>query len=94
MPAFSVTDRESMTERCTQKLLEACGGDVAGLGLDMLEREQVDEVVACYPRLGLKAHVVGPLMAETSERPCCRTAFLRRSLGFVDRIHGHRVFTE
>jgi hypothetical protein len=51
-------------------------------------------VVDRYPRLDLKTAIVGSLMAETAERPCCRTAFLCRSLGFVDLIRGNRVFSE
>jgi hypothetical protein len=70
------------------------GGDVAGLGLGVLERDQIVQVLERYPRLGLKSEVVGPLMAETIERPCCRTAFLCRSMGFVDLIRGDRIFSE
>jgi HD domain len=77
-----------------QMVRAGSGGDVAGLGLSVLERDQIADVVDRYPRLGLKSEVVGPLMTETAERPCCRTAFLCRSLGFVDLIRGNRVFSE
>ncbi len=70
------------------------GGDVAGLGLAALGRDQIAEVVERFPRLRLKSELVGPLMTETTERPCCRTAFLCRSLGFVDLIRGNRIFSE
>jgi hypothetical protein len=60
----------------------------------VLERDQIAEVVDRYPRLDLKTEIVGSLMAETTERPCCRTAFLCRSLGFADLIRGNRVFSE
>jgi hypothetical protein len=77
-----------------QMVRAGSGGDVAGLGLGMLERDLIAQVVDRYPRLDLKTEIVGSLMAETAERPCCRTAFLCRSLGFVDLIRGNRVFSE
>lgn len=77
-----------------QMVRAGSGGDVAGLGLEVLERSQIAEVVERHPRLGLKSEVVGPLLAETSQRPCCRTAFLCRRLGFVDLIRGNRIFSE
>lgn len=77
-----------------QMVRAGSGGDVAGLGLDMLERDQIAEVVERYPRLKMKSEVVHRLMTETNERPCCRTAFLCRSLGFVALIQGNRVFSE
>jgi HD domain len=77
-----------------QMVRAGSGGDVAGLGLAALERDQIVEVVELYPRLGLKSQVVGPLMTETTHRPCCRTAFLCQSLGFVNLIRGNRIFSE
>jgi len=77
------------------KLVRAgSGGDVAGLGLGMLERDQIEQVVERYPRLELKSKLVDLLIVEATERPCCRTAFLCRSLGFVDLIRSNRVFSE
>lgn len=77
-----------------QMVRAGSGGDVAGLGLGMLGRDQIAQVVDRYPRLALKKEIVSPLMAEATERPCCRTAFLCRSLGFVGLIQGNRVFDE
>jgi hypothetical protein len=77
-----------------QMVRAGSGGDVAGLGLGALARDRIEEVVGRYPRLGLKSEIVGALRIETAERPCCRTAFLCRSLGFVDLIRGNRVFSE
>lgn len=77
-----------------QMVRAGSGGDVAGLGLAILARDQIAEVVERYPRLAMKSKVVEPLMIEATERPCCRTAFLCRRLGFVDLIRGNRVFSE
>jgi len=77
-----------------QMVRAGSGGDVAGLGLGMLDREQILQVVERHPRLALKSQIVGPLMAETTERPCCRTAFLCRALGFVALVKGNRIFSE
>jgi hypothetical protein len=77
-----------------QMVRAGSGGDVAGLGLAVLERDQIAGVLERYPRLRLKSEMVGPLMIESTERPCCRTAFLCRSLGFVSLIQGNRVFGE
>jgi hypothetical protein len=70
------------------------GGDVAGLGLDLLHRDQIDGVVARYPRLDLKNKIIAPLRIETRERPCCRIAFLRKTLGFDGLIRGAPMFAE
>lgn len=77
-----------------QMVRAGSGGDVAGLGLAVLERDQIAEVVRRYPRLRLKSEVVLPLMIETTDRPCCRTAFLCRSLGFINVVPGNRIFSE
>lgn len=77
-----------------QMLRAGSGGDVAGLGLDLLHRDQIDTVVARYPRLRMKAEVIPPLRIETHERPCCRIAFLRRRLGFDALIRGAPMFAE
>jgi hypothetical protein len=77
-----------------QMVRAGSGGDVAGLGLAILQRDQIAEVVGRYPRFGLKSMMTRSLMVEATERPCCRTAFLCRSLGFVDLIKNNRVFSE
>ncbi len=77
-----------------QMVRAGSGGGVAGLGLGVLERDQIAQVVDRYPRPDLKKETVGSLLAETTERPCCRTAFLCRSMGFVVLIRGNRVFSE
>jgi hypothetical protein len=77
------------------KLVRAgSGGDVAGLGLDVLHRDQIDEVLGHFPRLNLKSEVMTALQKETAERPCCRTAFLCRRLGFTELIQRNRSFRE
>jgi hypothetical protein len=75
-----------------QMVRAGSGGDIAGLGLDKLHHDQIDEVVGRYPRLSLKADAVSSLMIEATERPCCRTAFLCNHLGFTKLIHSSRVF--
>ncbi len=70
------------------------GGDVAALGLDVLACEQVQQVVERFPRHRLKTQITGTLLTEARERPCCRTAFLCRSLGFTELIQRNRVFSE
>ncbi len=70
------------------------GGDVAGLGLDVLQRDQIDEVLGRYPRLNLKQEVITALEIEANERSCCRTAFLCRRLGFTELIRRNRTFRE
>lgn len=77
-----------------QMVRAGSGGDVAGLGLGVLERDQITEVVCRYPRLGLKSEVTSALLIEVTERPCCRIAFLCQSFGFVDLIQGNRIFQE
>jgi hypothetical protein len=77
-----------------QMLRIGSGGDVAGLGLDALHAEQIDAVVARYPRLDMKRSVIPPLKIETRERPCCRIAFLRRTLGFDALIRDAPMFRE
>ncbi len=77
-----------------QMVRAGAGGDVAGLGLGILERDQIEQVVERYPRLNLKEEICDALILETIERPCCRTAFLCRSFGFIDLIQGNRVFSE
>jgi hypothetical protein len=77
-----------------QMLRTGSGGDVAGLGLDILHAEQIDAVVARYPRLDMKRKVIAPLRIETQARPCCRIAFLRKTLGFDTLIRDAPMFHE
>ena len=69
------------------------GGDVAGLGLDVLQTDQIESVVARYPRLDLKQEILKPLSIEADERPCCRIAFLKNKLGFADLIQRAPMFS-
>jgi HD domain len=80
--------------REAQMVREGSGADVAGLGLQRLERDQIDAVVKLHPRLRLKEEIRTPLHLEARERPDCRIAFLVRSLGFDSLIAGARPFTE
>ena len=81
-------------EKEAQMVRAGSGGDVAGLGLDVLEREQIQQVVVRFPRHRLKSEIVAPLLTEAKERPCCRTAFLCHSLGFTRLIANNRAFSE
>jgi hypothetical protein len=75
-------------------MVDGSGGDVAGLGLDLLQRDQIDAVLAQHPRLGLKEKIIDPLRIESRERPSCRMAFLRKVLGFDALIRGAPMFEE
>lgn len=77
-----------------QMVRAGSGGDVAGLGLDVLHRDQIDEVNGRYPRLGFKQEVIAALEVEACERPCCRTAFLCGKLGFTELIRRNRTAGE
>jgi hypothetical protein len=61
------------------------GADVAGLGLDILHKDQIDEVTKRFPRLDMKRQITNTLLHEVNQRPCCRIAFLYQRLGF-DRL--------
>lgn len=69
------------------------GGDVAGLGLDVLDREQLQSVVEKFPRFQMKQRIGEALQIEVEERPCCRASFLYRRLGF-GRLIRKAPFTE
>lgn len=77
-----------------QMVRAGSGGDVAGLGLDVLARDQVRQIVDRFPRHRLKTKIIDMLMTEVSARPCCRTAFLCQSLGFTELTRRNRVFSE
>jgi hypothetical protein len=69
------------------------GGDVAGLGLDVLHKDQINSVVEAYPRLDLSRKILPIVKREAEERPCCRLAFMHKRLGFSDLIRNSR-FTD
>ena len=71
-------------------LRKGSGADVAGLGLDMLYADQINDVCKKYPREHLKNRIVETLAIEAKERPCCRIAFLQNRLGFADLIRNSR----
>lgn len=77
-----------------QMVRAGSGGDVAGLGLDVLQADQIASVVARYPRLNIKREIVEALSIEVDERPCCRMAFLKTKLGFTDLINRAPMFSE
>lgn len=77
-----------------QMLRAGSGADVAGLGLAQLPDAQIQQVVERFPRLQLKSALMVPLMTEVRERPCCRMAFLCKTLGFTALIERNRVFVE
>lgn len=77
-----------------QMVRAGSGGDVAGLGLDVLQADQIESVVARYPRLDLKNEILKPLSIEVSERTCCRIAFLHTKLAFADLIRRAPMFRE
>jgi hypothetical protein len=70
------------------------GADVAGLGLYVLQRDQIDEVVSRIPRLNLKREMLATLADETRARPNSRIAFLCDRLHFGAIIERSAVFSE
>jgi hypothetical protein len=70
------------------------GADVAGLGLDVLHRDQIDEVVSRIPRLNLKSHMLAILLQETRARPDTRIALLCDRLHFGGMIRHDTVFSD
>ena len=70
------------------------GADVAGLGLYVLQRDQIDEVVARTPRLNLKKEMLATLTDESRARPHSRIAFLCHQLHFGTMIERSTVFSE
>lgn len=70
------------------------GADVAGLGLWLLHRDQIDEVVARIPRIGLKRTMSARLLDESRARPHGRIAFLCDRLHFGQLIERSAVFAE
>jgi HD domain len=70
------------------------GGDVAGLGLDVLHADQIDHVCARHPRLGFKAAILPVLAIEERDRPACRIAFMNARLGFASLVANAPMFAE
>lgn len=68
------------------------GADVAGIGLDVLHRDQVAAVVARHPRLDLKRRITHCLAIEAEQRPASRIAFMQRRLGFDKLIRSAPYF--
>lgn len=77
-----------------QMVRAGSGGDVTGLGLDVLQTDQIASVVARYPRLDIKKEILKPLSIEASERPCCRYAYLHTKLGFAKLVRYAPMFKE
>lgn len=77
-----------------QMVRAGSGGDVAGLGLDTLSREQIGAIVGRYPRLGIKSEIVPRLRADACAHPGCRMAFLMDRLGFDRLIRRAPMFDE
>ena len=69
------------------------GADAAGLGIGILQKDQIAAVVARYPRLDFKEQIIRALDVEARERPSCRTAFLQKKLHFSQMVRASR-FTE
>jgi hypothetical protein len=70
------------------------GADVAGLGLHVLQRDQIDEVVSRLPRLSLKKEMLATLADESRAWPHSRIAFLCHRLHFGTMIERSTVFSE
>jgi hypothetical protein len=70
------------------------GADVAGLGLHVLQRDQIDEVVSRIPRLNLKKEMLATLADESRAWPHSRIAFLCDQLHFGTMIERSTVFSE
>ncbi len=74
-----VADRHGKEARMVRA---GSGADVAGLGLHVLHRDQIHEVVSRIPRLGLEREMLARLTHETRVRPDSRIAFLCGRLHF------------
>ena len=70
------------------------GADVAGLGLHVLQRDQIDDVVSRIPRLRLKKEMGAMLAEESRAWPHSRIAFLCHQLHFGAMIERSAVFSE
>jgi hypothetical protein len=70
------------------------GGDVAGLGLDMLHNDQIETVCSKHPRAGFKDSIIPVLAIEQVQRPACRIAFMNSRLGFAELVANAPMFLE
>lgn len=86
-----VADRHGKEARMVRA---GSGADVAGLGLHVLGRDQIDEVVSRIPRLKLKQEMLTTLDFELRARPEGRIAFLCDQLHFGRMIERSRMFSE
>jgi hypothetical protein len=80
--------------REAQMVRAGSGADVAGLGLDVLHKDQIDAVITRHPRQDFKQCIAAPLQREAEERPCCRIAFMQKKLGFGTLIRSAPMFRE
>lgn len=70
------------------------GADVGGLGLHVLQRDQINAVVSRIPRLSLKKEMLATLRNETQARPQSRIAFLCERLHFARVVERSAMFLE
>lgn len=80
--------------REAQLVRTGSGGDVAGLGLDLLHTDQIEAVCSRHPRLQMKKNMRAVLKIESSACPDCRVAFLRQRMGFDGLIARAPMFSE
>jgi hypothetical protein len=86
-----VADRHGKEARMVRA---GSGADVAGLGLHVLQRDQINEVVSRIPRLNLKREMLATLVDEARARPDSRIALLCDRLHFGRIIERSAVFLE
>ena len=77
-----------------QMVRAGSGADVAGLGLQSLQRERIGEVVARIPRLNMKERMIARLQEEVQAQPESRIAVLCNRLHFCAMIRGSKEFAE
>jgi hypothetical protein len=70
------------------------GGDVAGLGLDVLHQDQIHAVCGKHPRMDFKSSIIPVLGIEQVQRPACRIAFMNSRLGFAGLVANAPMFSE
>lgn len=68
--------------REAQLVRNGAGADVAGIGIDILHKDQVASVIEQYPRLQMKENIIKDLNIEVKAHPCCRIAFMHQRLDF------------
>lgn len=70
------------------------GADVAGLGLHVLHRDQINQVVSRIPRLSLKREMQATIEDEARAHPDSRIAFLCDRLHFGGLIERSATFLD